>query len=66
MVAVEGEHSALSALIGATKAGGRTFTSTSSQGLAFMYEPYIDASTMRLPIVMVIATREMQSPRSCQ
>jgi len=62
MVAVEGEHSAMSSVIGAAKAGGRTFTSTSSQGLAFMYEPYIDASTGRLPIVMVIATREMQSP----
>lgn len=62
MVAVEGEHSAMSAVIGAARAGGRTFTSTSSQGLAFMYEPYIDASTGRLPIVMVIATREMQSP----
>lgn len=62
MVAVESEHSAMSAVIGAAKAGGRTFTSTSSQGLAFMYEPYIDASTGRLPIVMVIATREMQSP----
>lgn len=62
MVAIESEHSAMSTVIGAAKAGGRTFTSTSSQGLAFMYEPYIDASTMRLPIVMVIATREMQSP----
>lgn len=62
MVTVESEHSAMSTVIGAAKAGGRTFTSTSSQGLALMYEPYIDASTMRLPIVMVIATREMQSP----
>jgi pyruvate ferredoxin oxidoreductase alpha subunit/phenylglyoxylate dehydrogenase alpha subunit len=62
MVAIESEHSAMSALIGAAKAGGRTFSSTSSQGLAFMYEPYFDASTMRLSIVMVIATREMQSP----
>lgn len=62
MIPVESEHSAMSAVIGAAKAGGRSFTSTSSQGLAFMYEAYIDASTMRLPIVMVIATREMQSP----
>jgi len=62
MVEVEGEHSSMSAVIGASCAGARTFTSTSSQGLAFMYEAYIDGSTRRLPIVMVIATREMESP----
>lgn len=62
MVEVEGEHSAMSVVIGAAKAGGRTFTSTSSQGLLFMYEPYIDASTSRLPIVMGIATREVFGP----
>jgi phenylglyoxylate dehydrogenase alpha subunit len=62
MLSVESEHSAMSALIGAAKAGGRTFTATAAQGLAFMYEPYILASTSRLPIVMVIACRQMQTP----
>lgn len=63
MVAVEGEHSSMSVLIGAAQAGGRTFTASSSQGLFFMYEAYVSASTLRLPIVMGLATREPQSPQ---
>jgi pyruvate/2-oxoacid:ferredoxin oxidoreductase alpha subunit len=62
MVEVEGEHSALSVLVGAAAAGGRTFTATSSQGLAFMYEAYLRASGLRLPIVMATATREIDAP----
>lgn len=58
----EGENSALSILIGASVAGGRTFTSTSSQGLSFMYDAYLFTAGNRLPIVMVIAMREMPSP----
>lgn len=64
MVEVESEHSALSVLQGAALAGSRTFTGTSSQGLALMYEPYIRTSTLRLPIVMGIATREVISPQT--
>ena len=64
MVEVESEHSALSVLHGACLAGGRVFTGTSSQGLALMYEPYIRTSTLRLPIVMAIANREMISPQT--
>ncbi|MEL7622391.1 MAG: transketolase C-terminal domain-containing protein [Clostridiales bacterium] len=60
----ESEHSAMSILEGASLAGGRTFTATSSQGLALMYEPYFRASTMRLPIVMDIVNREMISPQT--
>ena len=60
----ESEHSAMSVLTGASLAGARTFTATSSQGLALMYEPYFRASTMRLPIVMNIVNREMISPQS--
>ncbi|MEM2570163.1 MAG: ferredoxin oxidoreductase, partial [Thermoproteota archaeon] len=37
-IAVESEHSAMSAVIGAALAGARTFTATSSQGLAYMWE----------------------------
>ncbi len=61
-IEVEGEHSALSILIGAASAGARTFTATSSQGLAYMYEAYLRASGLRLPMVMVVATREMDAP----
>ncbi len=62
-VAVEGEHSSMSVLIGTASAGGRTFTCSSSQGLTFMYEAYVSASTLRLPIVMAIGTREVNSPQ---
>jgi len=64
MSEVESEHSAMSVIQGASLAGGRTFTATSSQGLALMYEPYFRTSTLRLPIVMAIANREMISPQS--
>jgi len=64
MVEVESEHSALSVLHGAALAGARTFTATSSQGLALMYEPYFRTSTLRLPVVMCIVTREMISPQT--
>ncbi len=63
-VEVEGEQSALSVLIGAAAAGARTFTATSSQGLAFMFEAYCRVPILRLPIVMAIAGREMDAPPS--
>lgn len=62
MVEVEGETSSMSVLIGASAAGARTFTSTSSNGLAFMFDAYFYAAGQRLPIVMVISTREMSTP----
>jgi pyruvate ferredoxin oxidoreductase alpha subunit/phenylglyoxylate dehydrogenase alpha subunit len=64
MIEVESEHSALSVLHGAALSGLRTFTATSSQGLSLMYEPYFRTSTLRLPVVMCIVTREMISPQS--
>ncbi len=64
IVQVESEHSAMSILQGATMSGGRTFTATSGNGLALMFEPYCRQSTLRLPTVMAIATREMQSPHT--
>jgi pyruvate ferredoxin oxidoreductase alpha subunit/phenylglyoxylate dehydrogenase alpha subunit len=63
LVEVESEHSALSVLHGASLAGGRVFTGTSGQGLAFMFEPYVRTAPLRLPIVMVIATRDGISPQ---
>ena len=56
---VESEHSALAALIGASSSGVRTFTATSSQGLALMHELLHWASGARLPIVMAEVNRAM-------
>ena len=64
MIQVECEHSAMSAVQGAAAGGGRVFTATSAQGLALMYEPYFRMSTLRLPMVMALATREMTSPET--
>ena len=63
LVEVESEHSALSVLQGASLAGGRVFTGTSGQGLAFMFEPYVRTAPLRLPIVMVIVTRDGITPQ---
>jgi pyruvate ferredoxin oxidoreductase alpha subunit/phenylglyoxylate dehydrogenase alpha subunit len=64
LVQVESEHSAMSVVQGAAMAGGRTFTATSAQGLALMYEPYFRMSTLRLPMVMAVAGREMTAPET--
>ena len=56
---VESEHSAMAALIGASSTGVRTFTATSSQGLALMHELLHWASGARLPIVMAEVNRAM-------
>ena len=64
MIQVECEHSAMSAVQGAAAGGGRVFTATAAQGLALMYEPYFRMSTLRLPMVMALATREMTSPET--
>src|SRR5512135_1897412 len=62
MVEPEGENSAMGVLIGASAAGGRTFTATASQGLSFMNDMYLYASGNRLPIVMAIGMREQVAP----
>jgi pyruvate ferredoxin oxidoreductase alpha subunit len=61
-ITVESEHSALSACVGASAAGARTFTLTSSQGLELMHEILFVASGMRLPIVMATANRALSAP----
>ena len=61
-VTVESEHSALSACIGASAAGARVATATSSQGLALMWEELHVASGMRCPIVMANANRALSAP----
>jgi len=56
---VESEHSAMAAVIGASSAGVRTFTATSSQGLALMHELLHWTSAARLPIVMAEVNRAL-------
>ena len=59
---VESEFSAISALIGASAAGARTYSSTTSQGLALMHEALFNASGMRLPIIMTVVNRALSAP----
>jgi len=61
-VAVEGEHSAMSAAVGASMTGARAFTASSSQGLAYMHEVLYYAAGLRAPVVMAIANRSLASP----
>lgn len=62
IIQVESEHSALSACVGASAAGARTATATSSQGLALMNEILYVASGLRLPILMVVSARALSAP----
>lgn len=62
MILVESEHSAMSACIGASAAGGRVMTATSSQGLALMWEMLFIASGLRLPIIMSVVNRALSAP----
>lgn len=59
---VESEHSAMAACIAASVTGARTFTATSSQGLALMHELLHYASGLRLPVVMANVNRALASP----
>jgi len=58
-IKVESEHSAMAACIGASAAGARAFTATSSQGLALMHEMLHWASGGRLPVVLGNINRAM-------
>ena len=61
-IAVESEHSAMSACIGASAAGGRVMSATSSQGLAYMFEMLYRAAGMRLPITLICGNRALSAP----
>jgi pyruvate ferredoxin oxidoreductase alpha subunit len=63
-VPVESEHSAMSCCVGSSAAGARTFTATSSQGLALMHEILYIAPALRLPIVMCVVDRSLSGPIS--
>ncbi len=64
LLEVESEHSAMAACIGASQAGVRAFTATSSQGLALMHELLHWAGAGRLPIVLVNVNRALAPPWS--
>lgn len=61
-IPVESEHSAISACLGSSAAGARTFTAAASQGLALMHEILFAASSLRLPMVMAVANRALSAP----
>jgi len=62
MMRTESEHSAMASCIGASLTGVRTFTATSSQGLALMHEMLHFAAGCRLPIVMANVNRIVSAP----
>ena len=59
---VDSEFAAMSAAIGASAAGARTYTATASQGILYMAEALYNASGLGLPIVMTVANRAIGSP----
>ena len=61
-VAVESEHSAMSACIGSEASGARTMTATSANGLSLMWEMIYIASSLRLPIVLSLVNRAVSGP----
>lgn len=63
-VPVESEHSAMSACVGSSAVGARTFTATAGVGLELMHEVLYLASSMRMPIVMAVANRALSGPLS--
>ncbi len=62
LVRAESEHSVMSIAMGASAAGARVMSATSSQGLALMFEPVFIASSLRLPIVMNLVNRALSGP----
>jgi len=62
LVRCESEHSVMSVAIGASAAGARVMTATSSQGMAYMFEPIFLASGLRMPIVMNLVNRSLAGP----
>ncbi len=61
-VPVESEHSAMSAVVGASLAGARACTATSANGLALMWEILYIAASCRCPIVMPVVNRALSGP----
>jgi len=62
VVRVESEHSAMAVCMGFSLAGARSFTASSSNGLAYMAENVFAAAMFRLPIVMMAVNRTLGPP----
>lgn len=63
-IPVESEHSAMSACLGSSAAGARSFTATAGQGLELMHEVVYVAASLRLPVVMAVVNRALSGPLS--
>ena len=61
-IAVESEHSAITACVGASVAGGRVMTASSANGVALMHEIFPIASAFRAPIVFGLVNRSLGAP----
>ncbi|MEE1314788.1 MAG: pyruvate ferredoxin oxidoreductase [Faecalimonas sp.] len=61
-IPVESEHSSMSATIGASAAGARALTATSSCGLAYMWEELYIAAANRLPLALALVNRALSGP----
>ena len=61
-ITVESEHSSMSATIGASAAGARALTATSSCGLAYMWEELYIAASNRLPVALALVNRALSGP----
>jgi pyruvate ferredoxin oxidoreductase alpha subunit len=62
LIAVESEHSAMSAAVGAVSAGARVASATAANGLAFMWEVLYIASGAQLPMVLAVGNRALSAP----
>lgn len=62
VIPVESEHSAMAVCMGFAMGGARTFTASSSNGLAYMAENVFAAGAYRLPIVMMAVNRTLGPP----
>lgn len=61
-ITVESEHSSMSAAVGASAAGARSLTATSSCGLAYMWEELYIAASNRLPLALALVNRALSGP----
>ena len=61
-IPVESEHSSMSAAIGASAAGARALTATSSCGMAYMWEELYIAASNRLPLALALVNRALSGP----
>ncbi|MDE5966589.1 MAG: pyruvate ferredoxin oxidoreductase [Lachnospiraceae bacterium] len=61
-IPVESEHSSMSATLGASAAGARALTATSSCGMALMWEELYVAASNRLPVVLALVNRALSGP----